>query len=146
MARLVRLLQAQQGQCLCPNRQVHTRQVAQHPAQALRRLRPRSGPRSSALAQGLLPRPRLALPESLPSGASSTSLRSTLPTGEPDAGNPPVRFGRGGASIPSLSHQPETTLGSRSPEMKNHQPASRIRGRNAPKTKLVPECSGCVHS
>jgi hypothetical protein len=27
------------------------------------------------------------------------------PTGEPDAGNLPVRFGRGGGSIPSLSHQ-----------------------------------------
>ena len=38
------------------------------------------------------------------------------------------------------------TSGSRSPETRNHQRASRIRGRNAPKPKLFRECPRCVRS
>ena len=74
--------------CLRDSRGYTARQAAKHPAQAARRQRPRPGPRSSALAQRLLPRPRLALLSQ--ACKRSVNLRKEQPpTGEPDAGNPP---------------------------------------------------------
>jgi hypothetical protein len=62
------------------------------------------------MAQPLLRRAGLVQPDASPRLGTSVSARSLTPTGEPDAGNPPVRFGgRGGLHPRPYPYQPTGT-------------------------------------
>ena len=73
---------------------------ALHPEKAARPERSWSRNRSSALAQPLLHETRALLPAGCPGiGNRQSPLWSKPLTGEPDAGDPPVRFGGGGGAM-----------------------------------------------
>src|SRR6266436_5002124 len=102
LARMVWLFQAQPEKCVRRPGQLDTRTNASHPAQAPPSERMGADARPQALAQCLLRRTRAILDGHSPRPSEPISMEKSL-TGEPDAGNPPVRFGgRGGAKTPSL--------------------------------------------
>src|SRR6266566_7377718 len=102
LARMVWLFQAQPEKCVRRPGQLDTRTNASHPAQAPPSERMGADARPQALAECLLRRTRAILDGHSPCPSEPISMEKSL-TGEPDAGNPPVRFGgRGGVKTPSL--------------------------------------------
>ena len=123
---VVGLLRRRERRPLHPTGPMAADEIAEHPAQAgaPQRPWPRAGP--STLSQRLLRGTRVNLPERLdPCPASQPRMNRTesrlcghSPTGELDAGNPPVRFG-GRGEVTSLV------------------PASIVRGRSAGALAIV---------
>jgi len=111
LARMVWLFQAQPEKCVPRPGQLDTQTNASHPAQTPPSERMGADARAQALAQCLLRRTRAVLDGHSPRPSEPTSMEKSL-TGEPDAGNPPVRFGgRGGAknAIPTPIYRDEGT-------------------------------------
>src|SRR5437868_11336755 len=99
---MVSILSLRQWRRVKENRRMGARTTAFDPAQAPRRHRPRARTRSSPLGQPLLYTARALEPGSAPSQRFCQSPRwSNVLTGEPDAGDPHVRFGGRGGRYPA---------------------------------------------
>ena len=91
-ARMVRIFSSQRAECLCKGRSVCAATAAHDSTQTTQAARTSAWTRSSTVAECLLRRARANLLSLGPRAREPISLKRPL-TGEPDAGNPPVRFG-----------------------------------------------------
>src|SRR5208283_1499883 len=105
-ARLVRIFPAQPRDDVHGARSMGAHPAAEHPAQTPGPTWSRSRRRPSALAECLLHGVRVVLLAYSPCDGLSILWEVRPPTGEPDAGDPPVRFGGRGNGIQSILPTP----------------------------------------